>query len=285
MHGSQGGALVGEIRADPATPSVPLIGVAACCKGKRGDPLACGFNSGMGKPPRRSAFLEAVRTALEIPASPAGLAARATGSPDQREAREDAGRICILLVEDRRVNQKVVVRMLKAAGYTCDVANNGREGVDAFTSSEYDFIIMHCQMPVMDGFQATAEIRKRESGGKHTPIVALTADVVKGNRERCLEAGMDDYLTKPVLPETLLAMLEKHIGTPGTSSAGSADQHAQSGGEPLDIRCVQRLADGERKLERELISVFEGEGEDYLRRSGQVLASSGKTWYERGSRS
>ena len=160
--------------------------------------------------------------------------------------------------------------MLKTAGYPCDVANNGQEGVAAFSSGAYALVIMDCQMPVMDGFQATAAIRKQEAGKKHTPIVALTADAVKGNRERCLKAGMDDYLTKPVLPETLLGVIEKHIRAPGTSSADPTDRPPQSQGESLDVRRIQRLASGDRQLEHELIGVFEGEGEDYLRsvRSG-----------------
>jgi two-component system, sensor histidine kinase and response regulator len=266
MLGPQGSPLVAEIRADPTTSTIPLISVTPCCREKeRDEALACGFSGAMGKPPRRSGFFEAARTVLGIPGSPVARTAMPTGPPDHRASREDPGRIRILLVEDSKVNQKVTVHMLKAAGYPCDVANNGREGVEAFSSGAYGLVIMDCQMPVMDGFQATAEIRNQEAGERHTPIVALTADAVKGNRERCLKAGMDDYLTKPVLPEILLEVLEKHIRVSGTSSTDPAGRPPQSQGESLDVRRVQRLAFGDRRLERELIGVFEGEGEDYLR--------------------
>lgn len=104
----------------------------------------------------------------------------------------------ILVAEDNIVNQKVAVRMLEKLGHVTEVANNGLEAVAKWRSGEFALIFMDCQMPELSGYEATEEIRKLEAGGAHTPIVALTAHAMKGDRERCLASGMDDYLSKPV---------------------------------------------------------------------------------------
>lgn len=113
----------------------------------------------------------------------------------------------ILIVEDNRVNQKVAAHILKKAGYRVRLANNGKEAVVSHGAEPASLIIMDCQMPVMDGYDATREIRAKEHGPVHTPILALTANAVKGDRERCLDAGMDDYITKPIIKEDLLARI------------------------------------------------------------------------------
>jgi CheY-like chemotaxis protein len=115
----------------------------------------------------------------------------------------------ILLAEDNPVNQRLSVRLLEKLGCRTDVAGNGQEAVEMTGRSEYDLILMDCRMPEMDGFTATREIRARESGGSHVPIVAMTAHAVVGAREECLGAGMDDYITKPVSPQELERVLQK----------------------------------------------------------------------------
>jgi len=114
------------------------------------------------------------------------------------------------------VNQKFAVRAIQKAGHSVDVANNGREAVDAWQRETYDVVLMDVQMPEMDGFMATATIRdlERERGATaRTPIVAMTANAMKGDRERCLEAGMDGYVSKPVKRQTLFAEIEKVLGS------------------------------------------------------------------------
>ena len=136
---------------------------------------------------------------------------------DFSEIRHDLGRI--LLAEDNLVNQKIALRMLKKLGYEVDLAANGQEALDACSRNSYDLILMDCQMPEMDGFEATQKIRKRgislrEYGTDdqaHLPIIALTANALKGDREQCLKAGMDDFLTKPVHLETLEHVLQQWI--------------------------------------------------------------------------
>jgi signal transduction histidine kinase/ActR/RegA family two-component response regulator len=117
----------------------------------------------------------------------------------------------ILLVEDNTVNEKVAVRFLQKLGYTVGVARNGREGVDAWAAGGYDLILMDCQMPVLDGYEATREIRAREGAGNRIPIVALTANTMKNDDVKCKEAGMDDHLGKPLDRELLARCLARHL--------------------------------------------------------------------------
>jgi CheY-like chemotaxis protein len=117
----------------------------------------------------------------------------------------------VLVVEDQAVNRAVVVRLLEKLGCSVDSAENGREALAAVAKQEYDLVLMDCQMPEMDGFEATAQIRRKEDSGRRVPIVALTAAALAGDRERCLAAGMDDYLTKPVRREQLESLVRRML--------------------------------------------------------------------------
>lgn len=141
--------------------------------------------------------------------------ARATGSagddapkaPVQRE--RSATRV--LVAEDNPVNQKVALLTLERLGYQVHVVGNGLEAVAAMEAGLFDIVLMDCQMPVMDGFEATSEIRRREGEWAHHPIIAMTASAMQGDRERCFVVGMDDYISKPVQPAALDRVLQRWL--------------------------------------------------------------------------
>ena len=124
----------------------------------------------------------------------------------------------VLLVEDNETNRLVAGEILGYLGYECIHAHNGREAVEAAQSGKPDLILMDCQMPVMDGYEATGNIRRWEqsqadqTGARRLPIIALTAHAMKGDRDVCLQAGMDDFLTKPLDPDDLAVVLAKWMG-------------------------------------------------------------------------
>ena len=124
----------------------------------------------------------------------------------------------VLLTEDNKVNQKLAKRMLEKFGIEVDVADNGQEAVDAVTANDYEMVLMDCQMPVMDGYEATRQIRRLPSPKDLTPIIALTAHAMVGDREKCEQAGMNDYMTKPLRKEIFLAMLKKWLATDGDAA-------------------------------------------------------------------
>ncbi len=147
-----------------------------------------------------------------IPAADATVVL-APGSSLPLAAAPAAGRpSSLLLVEDNAVNQRLALHLLQRLGHRVELARNGREAVEAACNGRYDAILMDCQMPELDGFEATRRIRSHEAEGQRTPIIAMTANALQGDRERCLEAGMDDYLAKPVRREDLAAMLARWLG-------------------------------------------------------------------------
>jgi two-component system sensor histidine kinase/response regulator len=131
----------------------------------------------------------------------------------------------VLLVEDNVLNQVVAVGILGKLGYAVDVVAGGADAVEAAAGGAYAAVLMDCRLPGLDGYQATAEIRRREGATRHTPIIAMTASATPEVRDRCLAAGMDDYLTKPVLVADLRAMLARWLpaAPPAASAAGPAD--------------------------------------------------------------
>ncbi|HEX4035560.1 MAG TPA: ATP-binding protein [Solirubrobacteraceae bacterium] len=157
--------------------------------------------------------------------------------PDRAEARAASAGLSeslwertplVLVVEDSPVNQVVAVRTLERCGCATDVAADGQQALEALATRFYDAVLMDCQMPVMDGYDATAELRRREAGGRRTPVIAMTAHAMKGDQERCMEAGMDDYVPKPMRRELLVEVLKRWI--PAEAPAG--EESATAAGAP-----------------------------------------------------
>ena len=131
------------------------------------------------------------------------------------ERRGDPDAALVLVVEDSPVNRLVAMHVLERCGYRAHVVNDGREALQALSSQRYDAVLMDCQMPDIDGYEATRELRRREDGGRRTPVIAMTAHAMIGDRERCLEAGMDDYIAKPVRSQLLAEVLGRWIDAKG----------------------------------------------------------------------
>ncbi|MFV2067824.1 MAG: response regulator, partial [Pirellulales bacterium] len=160
-----------------------------------------GISNYLIKPVKHADLVEACAEALGGAREKPVLTAQPLGSPPTRPLQ-------ILLAEDSLVNQKLAVGLLEKQGHSVSVARNGSEAVDLFESRSFDLVLMDVQMPEMDGLTATATIREKEKKtGNHIPIVAMTAHVMKGDRDKCLEAGMDDYVSKPIHAKTLFATI------------------------------------------------------------------------------
>jgi CheY-like chemotaxis protein len=131
----------------------------------------------------------------------------------------------VLLAEDNIVNQKLAVRMLEKLGCRVDVAADGQEAITMLAMLPYDLVFMDCEMPELDGYAATREIRRREGPSRHTPIIAMTAHAMAGDREKCLGAGMDDYISKPVHMVNLEEALRRWLlpGSPGAAPPAGQD--------------------------------------------------------------
>jgi PAS domain S-box-containing protein len=175
------------------------------------------------------------------------------------------GNIRILLVEDNPINQKTAAAILRKAGFMVDVADNGLRALDAVDRGSYDIILMDIQMPEMDGYETTAAIRKREGADRRSAIIAMTAHVMKGDRERCLEAGMDDYLAKPINPDEVFAVIERWAGPKLEGRDGRVSAAADEGEkasdrtlheQPVDIVDAMDRFDNERGFFREMLEQF-----------------------------
>ena len=219
MPGMDGEELARTIKADAQLKNTVLVLITS--SGLRGDAARmkeAGFSAYLTKPARESELLNALITVWgnQKSGSSAQLVTRhsvAEGRATifQGEPAQPIFRARVLIVEDNAVNQMVAARLLEKLGCRVDVAANGQEAVEMVGLLPYDAIFMDCQMPEMDGFEATQEIRRREGAGVHRPIIAMTANAMQGDRERCLDAGMDDYVSKPIRKADLTETLERHL--------------------------------------------------------------------------
>ena len=211
MPGMSGLDLAHQIKIDALLSYLPLVMLTSI--GMHGGEAAfrqSGIAVALSKPVRQPQLLQALTTAMQSrSARSVALRRIAPGVDVPSHPLRTVHQPHVLIAEDNAVNQRVAVRMLERLGYHTDVASNGREAVQRYIRQRYDAILMDCQMPDVDGFEATAEIREREGSGARTPIIAMTASAMQGDRERCLAVGMDDYLSKPVQMDALRAILDR----------------------------------------------------------------------------
>jgi len=201
MPEMDGFTLAKKIKNNPNFSDITVMMLTSC--GIRGDSHLCqklGISAYLTKPIKQSDLLDAIMLAL----SENSKSKKEDFVVTKHTIRESHKKLHILLAEDNVINQKVAIRILEKEGHSIFVANNGQEVLSALQKEDYDLILMDVQMPVMDGFEATRAIRKKESKKEtHIPIIAMTAYALKGDRERCIKAQMDDYISKPINPEDL----------------------------------------------------------------------------------
>jgi PAS domain S-box-containing protein len=166
----------------------------------------------------------------------------------------------LLLVEDNAVNQKLVATLLAKTGYNCDIACNGKEAVEAVRAKKYDVVLMDVQMPVMDGFEATRAIREFEGANGRTIIIAMTAHAMTGDKERCLEAGMDDYLSKPLNRSQVVSVIDEWLKKkPDAAVSATPEEQAAAGDEVFDVPAALERVEGDRPFLIEIIGMFREE--------------------------
>ncbi len=231
MPDIDGPALARTIRARPALQGIRLILLTP--PGGRTDTLPeAALDGTLSKPVRQSRLYEELQAVI-TGASPTTRRARNSpaGGPDV--SGPGVGPY-ILVAEDTPVNQQVAIRMLEKSGFRPHIAANGRKALQALTEGSYAAVLMDCQMPELDGYETTREIRRREHDtGQHIPIIAMTANSMQGERERCLAAGMDDYLSKPLRKQALNDALTRWIPTPPVSTTHRDTPPAAPGGPEL----------------------------------------------------
>jgi len=228
MPGLDGPALAHAIRSDPALPRTLLllmspVGEDAAFAARRRED----FNGWLTKPMRPSRLYESLAAVLKSEWPSAEWPGREVVSRSPQIERfatdQSRGQIRILVVDDNLVNLKVAEKQLQHLGYRVDLADSGSDALDAPSSRYYPVVLLDCEMPDMDGYETTAEIRRREGGLRHTIVVAMTAHALEGARLRCLNAGMDEYVAKPVTLQALAAVLERCATLPkkGTEAAST----------------------------------------------------------------
>jgi two-component system sensor histidine kinase/response regulator len=271
MDGEEVARLVQQRFGDQA-PKILILSSASNLAEKAGAGTS-GIVRCLTKPVKQSDLFDAITRAM-------GSAAGEDRAIISKDAAKPAspGPMKILLVEDGRVNQMVAIKLLEDRGHTVTLANNGREAMEILVGDSFDAILMDIQMPEMNGYEATAAIRQGEVGtGQHVPIIAMTANAMKGDREQCLAAGMDDYISKPVHSAHLYAIVEKYADLNPLREAGppeaSPPLHPPASQAP-PFNAEEFMASiGDVELMRELIHVFLEDSRQQLADARQALSA------------
>ncbi|HTL47095.1 MAG TPA: PAS domain S-box protein [Verrucomicrobiae bacterium] len=227
-----------------------------------------GLGTPIKKPLHQSRLLDTMLTALATP--------RHSRAPEAPRVEKKSGSLHILIAEDNKVNQLVAQRLLERRGHRPKIAEDGRKALEMINQERFDLVLMDIQLPEMDGYEVTKAVRKQElSTGRHLPIIAMTANAMKGDREKCLAAGMDDYVSKPVRPDKLFEAIEKSI-LPGRSAAAAqaeVEKPAPSNGsaELLDKEEGMAHVGGDEELYQKILRVFMEQTPEQLTRLEAAL--------------
>jgi two-component system sensor histidine kinase/response regulator len=255
MPGMDGFELVKEIHRQPG-PAVPVILMLSSDRllGDRAQCQDLGVKVFLTKPVGQSELLDAVIVALGIPT----VETLSTHLPSLIKEKSMRRNLTILLAEDNPVNQKLAIRLLEKTGCQVITASNGREALNQLQQSRpvpFDLVLMDIQMPEMDGLEATAAIRDAEkSSGRHLPIIAMTANAMRGDRERYLGGGMDGYISKPIDPRGLFAEIDRCLA--GIIKSAPMTEKLFEPGDQVDRVSLLDRVEGDQELLAEIIQVF-----------------------------
>ena len=261
MPEMDGLSLAAQIRRDPDLAATKLILLSPA--GQASIASRCrdlGLDGYLTKPVKQSELFEAIIAALGMGGEPV--------QPPAEVKPSSAGtsrKLRVLLAEDNAVNQRLVVKLMEKHGHHLVAVNDGVEALDVLEREAFDVVLMDVQMPKMGGFEATARLREREkTTGQHVPVIAMTAHALKGDRERCLEAGMDDYVSKPIQAAALFEVIDRMVPSPsliaGIPEKLPADEAAPAtNAKPFDREAALAMIDGDEELFGELVVLFTNE--------------------------
>ena len=273
MPGMDGFELAEKIRSHPEYVGATVMMLTS--EGQRGHAARCrelGISGYLMKPISQSELLDAIMTSLGEPTQGSSLVTR-------HNLREAKRKLNLLLAEDNSVNQTLAIRLLEKLGHKVTLAQNGSEAFSCWQAGKFDAILMDVDMPVMNGFEATAKIREAErSSGSHIPIVAMTAHAMKGDREDCINHGMDGYISKPIDTEALWHELESI--KPPSSKASDRDTPMADELTVADFDKAMILMDNSRELFDEIVSLFMQDAPPHLQKIKDGLAQGNADWVQ-----
>ncbi len=267
LHGADGYDVAREIRAHAPRETTAILMVSSAASILEDTRAAeCGIFRRLRKPLRRRVLWESLWAALT------------QGEPEttpviEPQANTAGGHFRILLVEDNVVNQKLAVRLLEQMGHQVALASNGAEACEALCAATYDIVLMDLQMPVMGGLEATCKIREREQhSGQHVRIVAMTAHAAAQDEKRCLEAGMDGYLTKPIRREVLRKEIDRAVTQNGPSeNCSEPAPHGELSEAEWNVRDLLERLEGDQGFLRELLQIFRADSQTTLLKAREAL--------------
>ncbi|MDQ1336873.1 MAG: hypothetical protein QG552_3823 [Thermodesulfobacteriota bacterium] len=289
MPRMDGEDVVRSIRANPALSGTRILILTSI--GERGDAKKfkeLGCSAYLTKPVRQSQLLDALAETLVAVEKPDAVSEEGETPRADIITRHSLGEgvarsARILLAEDNVVNQKVAMRILEKAGHRIDAVANGIEALEALNRLPYDIVLMDVQMPEMDGYEATAAIRGLQSGVRDIPIIAMTAHAMKGDREKSLAAGMDDYISKPVKPNQLLEAVQRWAGRRVLHPPVVEDRPSVVRPSPFNMTHLNDITGGDGEFRQELLELFFKDAREQLSSMTKAIEEGDATALEKAA--